>query len=224
MLTLDEYTIDLLGPLCLFGLLWLLLYLFIRRANSNRKIVNADNLKRLDFVWLTVAVFGLYLSGYDTIKSTAVIHGADARSEYNWQFDDLKFEITHAAVCQFHYVKSSWSPSNFDEVNRQNDLDCAWVHQVDAQLSELERPNFEQFLYPSMPSLKKGKFRDPQVADIAKKRIALEKLHEQAVIYARTAEFAGQGLGDKRGGPYLLAIALAIRFAKVHAELRMTAR
>ena len=73
---------NLLGPTCLFFALYTVFYLLVRGLRGNKRIINPKMLKRLDFVWLTVAVGGLFFAGFDLIKSDAALHGADARSEY----------------------------------------------------------------------------------------------------------------------------------------------
>ncbi|HEY0393710.1 MAG TPA: hypothetical protein VGD01_04380 [Candidatus Elarobacter sp.] len=218
----DDYLLDLVGPVCCFAVLYGAFYVLIHRLRSNTRIVNAKSVKRLDFIWLAVAVVGLFFAGFDTIRTNAIIRGTEARADYRWAFDELKDRLIPLPVtCGIHYTKTKDSPSDFDDLVKQQRYDCDWARQAAALLSSIERPNFEDYRVAERPPLKKAYQQRSNVQDILGKWESLATLHERAVKYSRVAESAEAASDNKRNALYLLAFALAIRFVKVHGELML---
>jgi hypothetical protein len=124
-------------------------------------------------------------------------------------------------VCRIHYVKSALSPANFDAVVKQNRLDCSWVHMLASKLDLLEHPSFDSYQYPEVPPLNKTSIRDPVFNDILTEFRTLAALHDEAVRDTWTTEAIEGSVLNKLVGLYLLAFALAVRFAKVHGELML---
>jgi hypothetical protein len=215
-----EYPLDIFGPIIVFAVFYFALYGTIRRFRNDRRIVNSRNLKRLDFFWLGVAAVGLYFAGEDTVKADAAVRAADAREEYRIAYDDLKSELDpQPVVCTLHYVKSPASPPDFDAAERQRRFDCEWARRVKSQITALDRPDFEEYRFPEMPSLRKEPHEASMVDYLLRVRKRLEVLHEEAVDYSRVSQYVERESGGKKGGVYLLAAALAVRFGKVHGEL-----
>jgi hypothetical protein len=224
MLSADdfEYLRDIFGPLIFFAVFYVALYRAIRRFRNDRRLVNSRNLKCLDFVWLSVAAVGLYFAGEDTVKADAAVRAANAREDYRIAFYDLKRELDpQPGVCALHYIKSLASPPDFDAAERQQRFDCEWARKVKSQLPALDRPNFEEYRFTEMPSLRKEPHEASIVDNLLRVRKRLEVLHEEAFNYSRVSEYVERQSGGKKGGVYLLAAALAVRFGKVHGELAL---
>jgi hypothetical protein len=217
-----EYLADLVGPTCLFVALYAVFYLLVRGLRSNKRIINSKLLKRLDFVWLTVAAGGLFFAGFDLIKSDAALRGADARSEYRWHLDGLKTWLRGGpTICRLRFVKSQWSPRNFDALVQQQSADCVWARKVAAQVRSFDSATFDDLEFPTMPALPNAPIHDAAIENIFEERKALEIAHAQVVRSGWVGQNVERNADRRRIALYLLAFALAVRFAKVHGELSL---
>jgi hypothetical protein len=206
----------LLLPLLAFLVLWWIGYALVHRYDFSSKTV-----KRLDYFWLGAAALGLCIASFDAVKTDARVNAADGPLQYRAQlatvriyFDDLR------GICR-PSIRTQFSPPDYDAIVNAIGRSCTWAKKVHEQLPRLASVSFDDYLsFPSLPELPPSKY-DPGLVDDA--RASLERLRD---IHRSTVN--NNGLAASNSGllrfwlTILLAVALAVRFTKLHAELRTT--
>lgn len=184
--------------------------------------------KRVDYIWLGFGALGL-------LGAVAQVRMASASAQLDMYekraviaFDSVKHLVelyaSPGAICRT-FVRSELSPppEEFQRIQNDYNVACAWVKQVNNALSKHAasppRP-IDWASLPPRPKVSEGALNDmfrgldSQVAYFDQSIEAFESLRvkskqtsaEEAFVYL---------------SPFLLAIALAIRFTKVTGEVKL---
>jgi hypothetical protein len=185
--------------------------------------------KRLDYVWLTFAALGLVGAAAEVRRSTANSQLGLFQDQASRALRDVHGEAeflsrSPGVLCRT-FTRSEYSPppAEFDRIQSEYTKACDWAKKVEARLPR----------EISVPLAKIDTNSLPQRPVISES----EPIHLTDDLY-RQIEFYNSSVQTVRGlagrskrenlewtlillGPFLLAIALAIRFTKVTGELRL---
>jgi hypothetical protein len=189
----NEIFSDFLFPIVLFLVLYATGYFAVKKLHPSSKM-----LKKIDFVWLSVAVLGLMFSSYDLVKTDAKIHAAQARSEYRRNFSSLRNSISTLSFCD----------PNTSILAKQIHA-CHWSLQVSALFPVLDKLYSDPGGYfPDIPQIQSTNLDDALgIKEIQTYWHAIHDSYEQWIRYEYIA--MSENAPSKRIGLFLLAAALA---------------
>jgi len=184
--------------------------------------------KRVDYVWLGFAAFGLIGSVAQVRISSASAQLGLFEQRATTAFNDAKslvdFYATKPGVICRTFVRSEHSapPDQFQRMQHEYDVACQWITQF-AKAIPSRPPNpitrIDQSILPPRPevtdSALKGKFRglDRQFGFFN------QRVDELEIVRARAGATATEQTIVYLW-PFLLAFALALRITKVTGEIR----
>jgi len=202
----------LLAIVILLALTFAFIFLFTKVIPLNK-----IQLKKLDYIWLTVsafAIFGLVERNriqLSEIELRKAIWLHEARS------NDIFYMIDTSSVC-FKYSKSELSPPNFDQLQKMTDSLCSWTKNLIPTLPQkiknndsikITTPNFnDAFLEQQVQSIQHA------IQEYNKSLGEILRIKKEMNIEDYT--FIIQMLS-----PLLLILGLAIRFSKTAAEVKL---
>ena len=212
--------------------LWILATFLIALAAFHLLLVRwmpLDKLawKKVDYVWLPLALLGV-IGGVGSVRQE-IASGMASTAESRLQFAAREIEDRLAfgrgpAICRT-FVRSEYSPppEEFDRIQRAFDEECKWFRAASERLqgtpfSKQEILRLEDFGTP------------PSGGD----KWAASSLQDALRRYNETVTKAKELSDAKRRseiefllaivGPFLLAIALALRITKVTGEIKLETR
>lgn len=185
--------------------------------------------KRMDYVWLSLGVLGL-------LSAAAEVRMASASAQLDMHenralaaFDSVKalvavYASSPGAICRT-FVRSEYSPppDEFRKTQAEYDAACAWVKELSEALSKHAAAPPQSIVPASLPSR-------PNVSDGALNDMFAGLDHQFRYLDRDMASLGALRENSKRTfteeqfvdlGPFLLAIALAIRITKVTGEIRL---
>ncbi|HEY5893202.1 MAG TPA: hypothetical protein VIT91_08235 [Chthoniobacterales bacterium] len=181
--------------------------------------------KKVDYVWIGVGALGLISTTADNrvLLATNSLDLATQRTTFALQYLRQSLVTDPPRYLCTKFVRSEFSPANFDGIQKQFDSACAWLKTAPKVLPDSDNPPFKplNFADTNFPA----SVTDKTILDIVggicmwfdeyeNRRKALEKL--QAQTKRREGEFIYRIMG-----PLLICIAIALRLTKVTGEIRL---
>jgi hypothetical protein len=199
------------------GLL-LLAHLLVFPRNLSKK-----SWKKVDFIWLGIAAIGLI-----TLTGEVRVTIAKRWIEYDrypavWRFEELKSKFAYADNSYYcmELIRTEYSPDNFDELVIQIRARCSWVKEVHKTLSLFDADTLPLIGMDMFPEVT---FTDPYLLETVNNiKIAVSDYSDFRESTLNTIAMTESSELEETvfyWSPFLLAIALALRIAKVSGELR----
>lgn len=205
---------DPLYAFCTLLILSYFMYLFFTYVFP----LNKKQWKKMDYVWLSlssIAIFGIVES-----NRIEIAEGELNRTQWLIESDSAQI-IDHLKVnyvCN-KYVKSEYSPDNFEELQIMTDVICKWTKEVKPKVSVLikNRKLIENLKIPHV--------KDDILEDYTSQFSVYVNEYNKKVITIRELEIKSKESEISKAiqlfSPLLLIIGLSIRFSKTAAEIRL---
>ncbi len=177
--------------------------------------------KYMNYICLIFAAFGIIYTAYDirTMVAQNLHENASVRTEFLYKdFRNFIGTVSPPPYICREFIKSEFSPENFDEIVSEYNFICDWNKNYIAQLPQNISDNF-----PDIPfSPPKKEINDPMLQEYF--RDIQKKIN---VYYEQREEMSEYKLKMSRSpmeeflfflSPIFLCIAIALQFTKVSAE------
>lgn len=189
----------------------------------------------IDYVWLPLALIGLLAAVQHTRLEIASTYEALARTreasawrQVHYWAENYSRESSY--LCR-KGVRSQYSPPPdvFEAIDRDHNSTCDWFRSVKALLPKLptEVPsNYSDSTLPPPPSQSGHSGRGPLEAVETFRHALVQFSQERATVATQRLEASSAQFFKalRYVGPFVLAIALAIRITKVTGEIRIKRR
>jgi len=178
--------------------------------------------KYVDYVWLSLGTIGL-ISG---VGASRQIIATNEISDASWRIERAASDVENSivfghgpAICRT-FVRTEYSPANLDDIQAEYDAMCKWFQNAEKILPTTT--------FSSRKTIHLGDFQAlPMGADqyaVQKFRDAIEDYNQAVSRLEALTELTKKSnieVAITHIGPFLLAIALALRITKVTGELRL---
>ncbi len=181
--------------------------------------------KRADYVWLGFAVLGVVGATGQArqIFAEGELHTAEARARAAFDFLLQDLQSGPVAVCR-QFMRSEWSPKNFDQLVASQARICDWYKRAATKLPDHLDQTFPDVNLPDMGDIRAEEDEiGMKILESTNGRLRDYKSRREQVLTLR------QELGRTESelalialSPLFLIFALALRITKVTGELRLT--
>jgi hypothetical protein len=210
-----------------WAVLFFVVVLILSHVLVDRFKPSTRALKYVDYVWLTIAALGIIAAASEWNKIDAGLKLQNMRAPYKFNVAALKSQVSwsRSYFCDTQFKKTKYSPANFNQIVAQEHQACAWIIRIQPAVQniteDIDRAPSDD---AHDAALLAASPRVPEFADTVNEVNTMIKelqLEDRMVDRLRAAsEESGWSLVLKSFSPYLLAFAIAIRFAKVTGELK----
>jgi hypothetical protein len=178
--------------------------------------------KIIDYMWLGIAMLGLFPLASDVriVTAESWVSAEEARAINSLErFREFYLSPERTHLCMI-FVKSEFSPDDFEELQRQRTLSCDWskaVAKVLLKINPKELPPLEIDDFP-VPTFEEAYFLET-VEDV---ELRVKWYNENRDKALKTITLLSKTEFEKTMfylSPFLLCLALALRIAKVTNEL-----
>lgn len=216
MIDLTDYTSD-PGSMFVIFLAWLAVFHLTLVWPRN---LSTRGWKFVDYIWVSVALLGLFAAVATTRKTTAegLIYLAEGRVEAEKGF--LRSALNAGAVCRT-FSRTEFSPPEpeYNRLQKGFEEQCHWFKQANEKLAESLA--LKEVIRPEVLNVPPPRFGDD--FPVTQFEQTLSRYNEAVVEFDSLN--AATGSTDLERllilfGPLFFAIAIALRLAKISGELR----
>jgi hypothetical protein len=179
----------------------------------------------MEYVILFAAALGLITISGDVRRwiSSNLTDVESQRTVFTFQQLTRTLNSPPGYVCR-KFIRSEFSPSNLEDMQRQYDDVCKWYHTAAASLPKQVGPlDFPKISFDDLDP-PKGLTDSILNQTLQEVRQLCDDYETQREKYTQLIKLAGRGGGEDFVfffSPILLCIALALQIAKVTAEIRL---
>lgn len=193
-------------------------------ALSRPRLSRFRRSRSIEFVWLTVATIGLVSACASIRKMIADRSGDALHARIQGAYGGVRMSIrgfTAGIVCR-NFTRTDYSPSNLDEIQAEYNVACEWAREVSDALPR-DAPSVV-----GQPALRAHpRFTDSFLNGVLGEFDgALSQLREAQEAYAAGVRESKPSTWEIALGvfaPYVIALALGMKFAKLCADSSATA-
>jgi hypothetical protein len=178
--------------------------------------------KYVDYIWLSTAILGIFASSIEVRRQVASSQFETAKYLDHFKYGNLRERLQFlcsSAVCR-QFKKSEYSPANIDQIQIEYNLVCEHARRL-LQIIPIEAPDsLDTTLFVKRPVVTDPILKDQYLS----LENAITEYNNAHKIFSKIKKFTQKSdieytLGLL--GPFILAIALALRITKVSGELQL---